>query len=141
MLCGERPGLSGGRCWTRRRGRESGLSHLQAGRSPARRRSPRGRGASIGGVGVGSGQKPARRRSGQSKVPQPPDHFFEEFPRAQDAVLCRGVGPAAEKMLCKTTSIPLKRREFGRFAPDRSRVQDTDPRPPGAGFFFLPIPR
>ena len=33
--------------------------------------------------------------------------------------------------------------EDGRpLAPDRSRVQDTDPRPPGAGFFCsLPIPR
>ena len=43
-------------------------------------------------------------------------------------------------MVSKTTSIPLKRREFGRFAPDRSRVQDTDPRPPGAGFLFSPDP-
>ena len=67
--------------------------------------------------------------------------FFEEFPRAQNAMLCRGVRPAAEEMVSKTTSIPLKRRELGRFAPDRSRVRSTRSPSAGGGFFCsLPIP-
>ena len=66
--------------------------------------------------------------------------FFREFPTAQNAALRRGVSPAAEENGIEDDEHSLKRRGFGRFAPDRSRVQDTDPRPPGAGFLFSPDP-
>ena len=95
MLCWERPGLSGGRCWTRKTRERVWVERLQAGRSPARRRSPLGdgRGRALGvGWGLGEvGNLPGGEVDNQ-KSRSRRTTFFEEFPRAQNAVLCRGVG-------------------------------------------------